>query len=423
MKDLHTYHLKLTALSPVHIGTGESYEPTNFVIDDGMLYEFDEVLFYKSLSDVDKKALNNKMGSWLQIIEFYKTKKEQAKEISFFECQVSKEVQSKYDAKNPNQLQINRTFKNPNTHRAIIPGSSIKGMLDTVFGIYPPKSSNEERQKLIISDALLLDGGVKIGYSNRKHRYKEKAGKGIPQMVEVIQPNSTFILSIKTKLSFEQIQELMKMYHSNRKNSLYKEEKNSFVARIGKYCGKEYMVYDGKNVKNKDGNPLATHSLYNSDKLKDAMFGWVKFELIDENEYKKSLQLIKKQEEEYYKYKDKKQAKVIQDIKKAEYEAKKLALEKQKKEEEEKRKLAEAKAKREAELAAMSPVERIIDSYETIALLINAMKDSSIENFEEIKIELAQKVKEELQKDPKNWDRAKQKALKRKEYIESILNR
>lgn len=406
MKDLNKYYLKLTALTPIHIGTGESYEPTNFVIDDGVLYEFDDVLFYKSLSEVDKKALNNKMSDWLQIIEFYKTKKEQAKEISFFECQVSKEVQKKYDAKNPNQLQINRTFKNPNTHRVIIPGSSIKGMLDTVFGIYPPKSSNEERQKLIISDASLLEGGVEIGYSNRKHRYKEKAGKGIPQMVEVVQPKSTFILSIKTKYPFEQIQKLMKMYHSDRKNSLYNEDEHSFVARIGKYSGKEYMVFDGKNVKNKDGNPLATHSLYNSNTLKDTMFGWVKFELISEEMYQNILNDIQRQEQEYYQNRDKKQAKVIQNIKKAEYEAEKIAYEKQKQEEEVKRKQAEAKAQKEAKLAAMTPIERKIEELHTkepntpiITLIIKSIEDDL---FGELKCE-AVKLAEKVMKKEKKW--------------------
>ena len=237
MRDLNQFHLKLTALSPIHIGTGEVYEPTNFVIDGGKLYEFDEVLFYKSLSDVDKRALENKMSHWLQIIEFYKTKKEEAKELSFFACTVSKEIQKKYDANNPNQLQINRTFKNPNTHRAIIPGSSIKGMLDTVLGIYPPKSSNEERQKLVLSDALLLNGRVEIGYSNRKHRYKEKAGKGIPQMVEVIQSDSTFILTLSTHFSFDEIKGFIKRYHADRKNSRYSETDTSTIIRVGKYCG------------------------------------------------------------------------------------------------------------------------------------------------------------------------------------------
>ena len=361
MKDLNSYHLKLTALTPIHIGTGDVYEPTNFVIDDGYLYEFDEVLFYKSLSGVDKEALNNKMSSWLQIIEFYKTKKEQAKEISFFECQVSKEVQKKYDAKNPNQLQINRTFKNPNTHRAVIAGSSIKGMLDTVFGIYPQKiKDNEVRQKLIISDALLLDGGVEIGFCYRKHRVKNEGGK-IPQMVEVIKPKSTFALSIKTKHSFKQIQESMKKYHAERENSIYEEDEKSFIARIGKYSGMEYMVDNGRNLKNSYGKPLATYSIYESDRLKDEMFGWIKLELIDEDRYKNYLSEIEDKERGYYQERDKKQENIIQAIKLTEQQAKEKALAKQKRQEEEQRKVQEEKAKKEAKLASMSPLERKIE--------------------------------------------------------------
>ena len=46
---MKTYKLKLTAISPIHIGTGEEYEPINYVIDkldiktaDGkIIYHFD----------------------------------------------------------------------------------------------------------------------------------------------------------------------------------------------------------------------------------------------------------------------------------------------------------------------------------------------------------------------------------------------
>ncbi len=54
--------------------------------------------------------------------------------------------------------------------------------------------------------------------------------------------------------------------------------------------------------------------------------------------------------------------------------------------------------------------------------IIRAMQNKKLENFENIKAELAQEIKKELQKTPKDWDRAKQKSLKRKEYIESLLN-
>ena len=38
---LHRHTLHLTPLSPLHLGTGEDYEPTNYVIADGLLYAFD----------------------------------------------------------------------------------------------------------------------------------------------------------------------------------------------------------------------------------------------------------------------------------------------------------------------------------------------------------------------------------------------
>ena len=74
-------------------------------------------------------------------------------------------------------------------------------------------------------------------------------------------------------------------------------------------------------------------------------------------------------------------------------------------------------------LANMSPVDRVFEMYENNAIkVVQIMQSGKIEDYESIKRELAQKVKEELQKDPKTWEKAKQKALKRKEFIEKILN-
>ena len=41
MNFLHNVRLALTPLSPIHIGCGEDFEPTNYVIEDGILYGFD----------------------------------------------------------------------------------------------------------------------------------------------------------------------------------------------------------------------------------------------------------------------------------------------------------------------------------------------------------------------------------------------
>lgn len=371
--NLHNYKLKITALSPIHIGTGEVYSPTNFVIDKNRLYEFDEVLFYKSLNKEERQKFNAKLENWMEIISFYKGKKEQAKAIAYFECKSSKEVQEKYDVKinkdgtkNKNQLEIYKTFKNPNTHRAIIPGSSIKGMLDTVLQIYPKRvRENDVRQNLILSDALLLDGGVEIGYMKRADRERSQVINkygGISQIVEVIEKDSSFIASLSTQLSFDDIKAKMRAYHSQRKNSIYQETKKSFVARIGKYSGMEYVVDDISDAvqPGRERKPLGTHSLYLRDG-KSEQFGWIKIELIDEEVYNEALKNIQTQEKEYYKNLSEKQKSIKDAIQKAKEEAIALKLKKEQQAQEEARAKAEKEAQEKARIASLSPLEKIID--------------------------------------------------------------
>ncbi len=368
---LNSYKLKITVLSPVHVGTGEVYEPTNYVIDKDVLYGFDDVLFYHSLGDEDRKSFTGKLNNYMQIIDFYKSKKEEAKKIAFFECKVSKEVFKKYDAKynkdgskNKNQLEIQTTFKNPNTHRAIIPGSSIKGMLDTALKIYPPKASNEIRQNLIVSDAILVDGGVEIGFANRVHRNPQKSSKkGIYQIIEVIAPKSTFVFSLESRFSFAEICKGIKSYQSKRENSRYKESRDSFVTKIGKNVGMDYVVEidDISRLKNRDGRPLATHFLYSSDTLSDEEFGWINIELIDEESFKDATLEIESKERSYRNNLKQRQKGIKDNIKRRKDEIKKLALEKQLKAEME---IAEAKRKKQEEkkrLESLSPFELEIE--------------------------------------------------------------
>jgi CRISPR/Cas system CSM-associated protein Csm5 (group 7 of RAMP superfamily) len=425
-ENLNTFYLKLTTITPLHIGTGEAYAPTNFVIDNGKLFEFDEVLFYQSLNPSDKREFGQKLNKWLSIIDFYRSKVTQAKAVARFECEVSKKIENTYKklrnddgSKKKNQFQIAESFKNPNTHRVVIPGSSIKGMLDTTFGIYARKvKSNEPRQRLILSDALLLDGKSEIGYAYRKHKNPTKTARSeIPQMVEVISYGSTFVLSIKTEYSFSKIQEMMKNYHEERRDSEYYQTANSFVARVGKFCGKEYMVDDGKNVLNTYDKPIATHTLYESG---DA-FGWVEIEQITKEKYDESLESIAIQEQDYYRALEEKQRETIEKIAHQKEELRALALAKVKREKEEAKAKAKKEAEQKAKLASMTPVQRLVESYSDVAVLINDMKLGKIEDFESIKVELAEEVKKILQQKPKTWDKAKKKALDRRVYIEGLF--
>ena len=38
---LKSYRLRLSPLSPIHIGSGEEYDPTNYVMEKNVLFSFD----------------------------------------------------------------------------------------------------------------------------------------------------------------------------------------------------------------------------------------------------------------------------------------------------------------------------------------------------------------------------------------------
>lgn len=434
--NLYTYKLKLTALSPIHIGTGEDYEPTSFVIERDTFYHFDEELFYKSLNPLDKKTFDGKLSDWMQMIDFYKANTSKAITISKFSCNVSSKVSERYrllknrdGSKNNNSFQIAQTFKNPNTFRAIISGSSIKGMLDTVLQIYPKKiKDTEPRQKLILSDALILNGGTVIGYSYRKHKIPSKEAKSnIPQIVETIKVGSSFIATIKMEYTFTELKQQMKKYHNERYDSQYVEDEKSFVARIGKYNGKEYMVDDGRNVLNSYDKPIATHTLYEDN---DQPFGWLKFELISDEEYKKSLLDIKQQEIDYFNDLTTKQKEILEAINKAKIDAQKIVEAREQKRAQEAKEVEEKRKAEEERLSQLSPLELLMDEIiqkasgqSPIAALTAALNGDEVPDG--LKCDFAKNLKIRMETTKGEWvpsgNPAKDKAAKRTQVIMKIL--
>ncbi|MBE0490774.1 MAG: type III-A CRISPR-associated RAMP protein Csm5 [Sulfurospirillum sp.] len=431
MQKLNTFYLKLTTVSPMHIGTGDSYEPTNYVIDEGKLYGFDAMLFYHSLSDLDKKSFDMKLHDWMQIIDFYKEHKTTAKNIARFECQVTKKVEEKYSTKvnkdgkkNTNQLEIFTTFKNPNTHLPIIPGSSIKGMLDTILEIYPPKSSNEIRQTLIVSDALMIDGAMQIGYCYRKHKNPDKESKNsIPQILEVIQPKSTFFLTIKSIFSIEEIKDKLSRYHAQRKESKYMQKGDFFVFRVGKYNGKDFMVDSIRDAKNSYEKEIATHTLYEG----ELPFGWLSAQILEDEEYNKfakeisqkqnlTLENIKNKEEKIITFLDNKRKEYMSRIEEKEKRAKEEAEQKLKLETEEKKRLD-----------ALNPFDRIVDELiknnpdPNASLSVVVYTGFKEGKFDEFKLKAIQYIKEKMIEE-KSWDNPKKKsAYKRTQEITDLL--
>ena len=145
---LKTYRLALTPLSPIHIGCGEDFEPTNYVIDDGVLYGFDPSRAVAVLNDFQRSKLMEVAGktSLLAIQKFFKDNAQVFKAQADTLIPVSSGVATVYEqrvgrAANVeangnqvfNQLFIERTMHTGRESLPYIPGSSFKGAIRTAM--------------------------------------------------------------------------------------------------------------------------------------------------------------------------------------------------------------------------------------------------------------------------------------------------
>ena len=169
----HTLHL--TPLSPIHLGTGEDYEPTNYIIADNALYAFDPA--QAELDDRQRQELHNivrrintqNSKEGLEHIKNYIQKNARnfiagAYSISSATKALASEYQTPRN--NKNQFLIERTATNPHSHAPYIPGSALKGCLRTaLMEIRSEKQSpetfrlsnplKEKREQQYYGDALL----------------------------------------------------------------------------------------------------------------------------------------------------------------------------------------------------------------------------------------------------------------------------
>lgn len=152
MKILDAYQLFFTPLSPIHIGTGESYEPTNYVIEDGTLYEFDTGAVVTALSESDRNELL-KIASWrpneamIKAIQKYFHDHRAALQpwavhripvldgvARLYGRTVGQAANLEANGKQVlNRLEIDRTAFNSVTRQPVLFGSSIKGAIRTAL--------------------------------------------------------------------------------------------------------------------------------------------------------------------------------------------------------------------------------------------------------------------------------------------------
>lgn len=143
---LTTHRLHLTPLSPLHIGCGEDFEPTNYVIDDGLLYGFDPSR--ATLNELQRKQLSDvaRRGSLAGIQRFFRDHAAAFKPHAHVVMPVCSGVARLYEqrigqAANVeasgnqvfNKLEIERHVYTGALQQPFIPGTSFKGALRTAW--------------------------------------------------------------------------------------------------------------------------------------------------------------------------------------------------------------------------------------------------------------------------------------------------
>jgi CRISPR-associated protein Csm5 len=242
LKNSGNIKIKATAISPIHIGTGEVYEPTNFVIVDNMLYHFRDEDFFMALSDIDKKAFmnilnENRSDSFARINKFVKSKVEVAKKIAYLKVPTKNGIQKDYDKKVGqivnlekkgtnlkkvfNKFEIQRTQRKQlksnsgYTYVGYITGSSLKGAISTAYQEHIFNTQGEQARlekfedkrnianhifkNFKLSDSKAIKPSTSIGFAVNKERFEEEDNSSMSTFIEVINKGSILEFDLNYK--------------------------------------------------------------------------------------------------------------------------------------------------------------------------------------------------------------------------------
>lgn len=149
---LRAWDLTITPLSPLHIGTGEDFDPTNYVIDGGNLYVFGAEAALRALPESARQDLMAVLDGRpdvqmiKQVQAFFHRHRERLipgadhampvlpSIAAEYEQRVGRTAQREQGGREiVNQLRIERAYADPATRRPILPGSSLKGAIRTAL--------------------------------------------------------------------------------------------------------------------------------------------------------------------------------------------------------------------------------------------------------------------------------------------------
>lgn len=148
---LNTTRCTVSTLSPVHIGCGEDYYPTNYVIDNGLLHHFSEEGLLATLTLQEKNALakiaEEPGDNGIKKLQgFIHSKKDKLQLYATHSVPLSEQLETFYKTRIGqtsqregkgrevnNQLNIARHAFNPYNQTPYFAGSSIKGSIRTAL--------------------------------------------------------------------------------------------------------------------------------------------------------------------------------------------------------------------------------------------------------------------------------------------------
>ena len=228
-------NVRLHVVSPMHIGCGDVYEPTSFMIDERRekLIEFDPIDFIQSLSSQDRErvtaiCMEGTISSIVDLYRFVSGRPIKGREVEIASGLLShyKKVRAlnsrneAYVKREINQFTISRTAFNPHTKLAYIPGSSLKGALRTAYlsklakdaGIKEwgktPGARALELEKTLLGGAFESDpfrmvkssdllpigeAGTRVVYAvNKKKKTSKFEARGPFQIIEAVMDGAKF---------------------------------------------------------------------------------------------------------------------------------------------------------------------------------------------------------------------------------------
>lgn len=177
--------ITIATLSPVHVGCGEDYVPTNFVIADNLLHYLDPADLAENLEEAERNQLA-KLADGKEAIgaiqRFFKSRRERYVPLARHTVEVAPDIAKDYEANagkpvaqgtggeaTYNLFPVARTAYNTLDQSPYLPGSSLKGAmrtawLDKINGRKP--AFNEERRDIKNGNRALQQRV--LGYANGK---------------------------------------------------------------------------------------------------------------------------------------------------------------------------------------------------------------------------------------------------------------